>query len=189
VLTKFVTGQQFLADESPMSWARMCALPMPGEQQRLVHVGVVVHRVFVGDGPWPRSPFPSCQARSRESLRQRRPNWFPVKGIERVAVDQQQRRAAALHPIEDVEAEIVEVQSFIQPGSRSASMTPPPYACSERRSRPHTPVCPSPRPPRWSTTVACTAVAQVLDVDQRTLGTDARADRTGAGKRTLLRPC
>ena len=53
----------------------------------------------------------------------------PVKGIERVAVDQQQRRTAALHPVEDVEAEVVEVQSVVQPGSQaSVHDLRPPYA-------------------------------------------------------------
>ena len=95
-----------------MSWARTWQSDAEMGQQRLVHVGVVVHRVLVGDGLVGEAHPEHVGRDHGESLGQRRPDRRPVPRVERIAVDQQQSgapRAPAVDAVEDVETQVVEV--------------------------------------------------------------------------------
>ena len=188
VLAKLVARQQFLTHRvAEVVGQDMRVSDTQVMQQRLVHVGVIVHRILVGNRLRREAHAHHVRSDDGEPLRQRRPNRFPIKGIERIAVDQQQRRPAALDPVEDVEAEVVEIQPGVQPrcqprvhdaaGLRDVAND----ALGDTRRFVAALDLDGGRHGRLGG-----AVAQVLDVDQRALRANPRADRD---RRRGSEPC
>ena len=102
--------QQFLANRvAEIVGQNVRGLDTEVSQQRLVHIGVVVHRVLVGDGLVGETHAEHVGCDHGESLGQPVPQRRPVPRVERIAVNEQQVFSGALGAIEDVEAQIVEV--------------------------------------------------------------------------------